>query len=117
MHTIQLPPLESPNQTATVLQWLKAPGATVAQGDLLALLETETASVELVSNQVGVLAEILVGAGATAGLPTHWRDSRPPGENQTCLHPQNQPIPPLNLSLQKRKRFNLSVHKVRLFQS
>jgi pyruvate dehydrogenase E2 component (dihydrolipoamide acetyltransferase) len=46
-------------------QWVKTPGATVAKGDLLALLETETASVELVSNQPGVLAEILVKAGTT----------------------------------------------------
>jgi pyruvate dehydrogenase E2 component (dihydrolipoamide acetyltransferase) len=99
MHTIQLPPLESPNQTATVRQWVKAPGATVAQGDLLALLETETASVELVSNQSGVLTEILVEAGATARpsdalarLQTSGGESNVSSSTESA-HPTPRPVP------------------------
>ncbi|MCY3678671.1 MAG: pyruvate dehydrogenase complex dihydrolipoamide acetyltransferase [Gemmatimonadetes bacterium] len=49
-----------------VVTWLKAEGDPVAQGDILAEIETDKATMELVARGEGVLRKIFVAAGATA---------------------------------------------------
>ena len=49
-----------------VVTWLKAEGDAVAQGDILAEIETDKATMELVARGEGVLRRILVEEGATA---------------------------------------------------
>ena len=49
-----------------VVTWLKAEGDAVAQGDILAEIETDKATMELVARGEGVLRKIFVAAGATA---------------------------------------------------
>jgi len=49
-----------------VVTWLKAEGDPVAQGDILAEIETDKATMELVARGEGVLRRILVEEGATA---------------------------------------------------
>jgi len=49
-----------------VVQWLKAEGDPVSNGDLLAEIETDKATMELVARGDGVLRRILVPAGGTA---------------------------------------------------
>ncbi len=49
-----------------VVSWLKAEGDAVAQGDILAEIETDKATMELVARGEGVLRRIFVDAGATA---------------------------------------------------
>lgn len=49
-----------------VVRWLKAEGDPVSNGDLLAEIETDKATMELVARGDGVLRAILVGEGGTA---------------------------------------------------
>lgn len=49
-----------------VVRWLKAEGDAVTNGDLLAEIETDKATMELVARGDGVLRAILVGEGGTA---------------------------------------------------
>ena len=49
-----------------VVKWLKGEGDAVAQGDILAEIETDKATMELVARGAGVLRKILVGEGLAA---------------------------------------------------
>ncbi len=49
-----------------VVRWLKGEGDAVAQGDILAEIETDKATMELVARGTGVLRRILVGEGVAA---------------------------------------------------
>lgn len=49
-----------------VVKWLKGEGDAVAQGDILAEIETDKATMELVARGTGVLRTILVGEGVAA---------------------------------------------------
>ena len=49
-----------------VVRWLKAEGEEVAAGDLLAEIETDKATMELVARGGGVLRAVLLGEGQTA---------------------------------------------------
>ena len=49
-----------------LVQWLKNEGDTVATGDVLAEVETDKATMELVARGDGILRKIFLGAGGTA---------------------------------------------------
>ena len=49
-----------------VVRWLKGEGDAVAQGDILAEIETDKATMELVARGEGVLRKVFVGEGAAA---------------------------------------------------
>ena len=49
-----------------VVKWLKGEGDAVAQGDILAEIETDKATMELVARGTGVLRKVFVGEGAAA---------------------------------------------------
>ena len=49
-----------------VVKWHKAEGDTVAEGELLAEVETDKATMELMSRATGTLRRIITGEGATA---------------------------------------------------
>ena len=49
-----------------VVKWLKGEGDAVEQGEILAEIETDKATMELVARGDGVLRKVLVGEGATA---------------------------------------------------
>ena len=49
-----------------VVKWLKHEGDSVAQGDILAEIETDKATMELVARGEGVLRKIFIGEGAAA---------------------------------------------------
>ena len=49
-----------------VVKWLKGEGDVVAQGDILAEIETDKATMELVARGEGALRKILIGEGGTA---------------------------------------------------
>ena len=48
-----------------IVKWLKGEGDAVAQGDILAEIETDKATMELVARGTGVLRKILAGDGVT----------------------------------------------------
>ncbi len=49
-----------------LVQWLKNEGDTIASGDVLAEVETDKATMELVARGDGILRKIFLGAGGTA---------------------------------------------------
>jgi pyruvate dehydrogenase E2 component (dihydrolipoamide acetyltransferase) len=49
-----------------LVQWLKSEGDQIANGDILAEIETDKATMELVARGAGVLRKIFLGAGGTA---------------------------------------------------
>jgi pyruvate/2-oxoglutarate dehydrogenase complex dihydrolipoamide acyltransferase (E2) component len=53
---------------ATVVRWLRGVGERVEEGEPIALLETDKATVELEAPQAGVLAAIDVEPGATVAV-------------------------------------------------
>jgi pyruvate/2-oxoglutarate dehydrogenase complex dihydrolipoamide acyltransferase (E2) component len=53
---------------ATVVRWLRGVGERVEEGEPIALLETDKATVELEAPEAGVLAVIEVEPGATVAV-------------------------------------------------
>lgn len=58
-----LPALGMSQDTGKIVQWLKAEGEQVAQGEPLAEIETDKATVEIEAPAAGVLADITAAAG------------------------------------------------------
>lgn len=65
---IVMPNLGFDTQAARLIEWLKQPGDTVQRGDLLAVIESDKANVELESVAAGILLEQLVAAGDEAAV-------------------------------------------------
>src|SRR3954453_20961198 len=63
-----MPRLSDTMEQGTIARWLKAEGGQVAEGDVLAEIETDKATMELNSYADGVLLKILVGDGESAAL-------------------------------------------------
>ena len=53
-------------QEATIAAWLKSPGESFAQGDVLYAFETEKVTQDVLATGPGTLLEILVPAGQDA---------------------------------------------------
>src|SRR3990172_1771152 len=51
-----------------LIEWLKQPGDRVARGEVIAIIESDKANVELESITAGVLLEHLYGAGEEAAV-------------------------------------------------
>ena len=67
---VKLPKWGLTMEEATVLEWLLEVGEQVAQGEVLALVESEKAEVELPSPVSGYFAKPLVGEGETVAVDT-----------------------------------------------
>ena len=52
----------------TIIEWLVSPGAAVAVGDVLALVESEKAQMELPSPAGGILTKLLVAEDETVAV-------------------------------------------------
>src|SRR3954454_20691313 len=63
-----MPRLSDTMERGTVARWLKREGDSVAEGEVLAEIETDKATMELNSYSEGVLLKILVGDGESADL-------------------------------------------------
>lgn len=61
---IVMPNMGFDTQEARLIEWLKQPGDTVKKGDLIAVIESDKANVELESVAAGVLLELLATPGA-----------------------------------------------------
>src|SRR5579863_5794201 len=60
---IKVPPLGESITEATIGNWLKKAGETVAEGDVLVELETDKVMVEVPAPQGGMLSEVSVKTG------------------------------------------------------
>ena len=65
---VTMPKLSDSMEDASILQWLKHEGDTVAKGDALVEVETDKATIVYEAELAGVLAEIVVAEGGTAPL-------------------------------------------------
>src|SRR4051812_39898155 len=63
-----MPRLSDTMEQGTIARWLKQEGDQVSEGDVLAEIETDKATMELNSYADGVLLKILVGDGESAAL-------------------------------------------------
>ena len=60
----------------TLLEWLVQPGDQVRRGDIVAVVDTAKAAVEVESFLDGVVQRLLVQPGTTVPVGTRWRPSR-----------------------------------------
>ncbi len=83
---IVMPNMGFDAQASRLIEWLKQPGDTVKKGDLIAVIESDKANVELESFVAGVMLEQLVAAGdevpigaviARVGAPNEAKASAP----------------------------------------
>jgi pyruvate dehydrogenase E2 component (dihydrolipoamide acetyltransferase) len=65
---VPMPRLSDTMEQGTVARWLKAEGDHVAEGDVIAEIDTDKATMELTAFEDGVLLKILVGEGESAEL-------------------------------------------------
>ncbi|MCC0003204.1 MAG: hypothetical protein H6871_09690 [Methylobacteriaceae bacterium] len=61
---ILMPALSPTMEEGTLAKWLKTEGDTIKSGDVIAEIETDKATMEVEAVDEGVLAKILVPAGA-----------------------------------------------------
>ena len=66
--TILMPALSPTMEKGTLAKWLVKEGDAVSAGDVIAEIETDKATVELETDEEGVVAKLLVGEGA-ADIP------------------------------------------------
>ncbi|HXV91855.1 MAG TPA: biotin/lipoyl-containing protein, partial [Pseudonocardia sp.] len=93
MGEFRMPSLGADMDSGTVLEWLVAPGDTVHRGDVVAVVDTDKAAIDVECFDSGVVERILVppgrrvsvgtplaliGAGAGGGAPTA-EPGPPPG--------------------------------------
>src|SRR5438270_1562133 len=62
---VKVPQLSESVAEATLLQWKKKPGETVAIDEILIEIETDKVVLEVPAPAAGVLAEVVQGDGAT----------------------------------------------------
>ena len=65
MAEIKVPELAESITEGTIAQWLKQPGDTVEKGEFIVELETDKVNVEIISEEAGVVSELLFAEGDT----------------------------------------------------
>jgi pyruvate dehydrogenase E2 component (dihydrolipoamide acetyltransferase) len=84
-HTRVLLPALSPTMTAGNLEkWVKQVGDAVVPGDVIASIETDKATMDFEAQEEGVLAKILISAGAKDVPVNTVRCSVPVGTGWCC---------------------------------
>ena len=75
-----MPSLGADMEVGTILQWLVKPGDVVKRGDLVAVVDTEKATIEIEVFQPGVIESIVVGEGREVPVGTVIAMIRADGE-------------------------------------
>jgi pyruvate dehydrogenase E2 component (dihydrolipoamide acetyltransferase) len=83
MIDITMPALSPTMETGTLSKWLVAVGDAVKSGDVLAEIETDKATMEVESIDEGIVAELVVAAGAE-GVPVGQVIMRLRGEGEAA---------------------------------
>ena len=86
---VVMPALGMAQETGTLLQWLKAPGATVVKGEPLMEVETDKATVEVEAPASGILANVTAQPGDVIPVGQTIALILAPGE----AVPQTNPAP------------------------
>jgi len=85
-----MPKLEMSQETATVVQWLKAEGETVAKGEPLLTVETDKVTIDIESPAAGTLTGILVKADDVVPVTEVIAYILQPGESPVPLPAANE---------------------------
>ncbi len=75
-----MPSLGADMDEGTLVEWLKAPGETVARGEVIAVVETQKGAIEIESFEEGVLSAIRVAPGEKVPVGTVLATIGAPGE-------------------------------------
>lgn len=89
-----MPKLEMSQETATVVQWLKAEGETVSKGEPLLTVETDKVTIDIESPAAGTLAGIRVGADDVVPVTEVIGYVLQPGESLPSLSAANEEVSP-----------------------
>tara|TARA_B100001093_G_scaffold261646_1_gene250076 strand:+ start:533 stop:1870 length:1338 start_codon:yes stop_codon:yes gene_type:complete len=97
---IEMPKLSDTMTVGTVVKWHKNKGDPVANGDILAEIETDKATMDLESFEDGILLEIFVEAGLEAAIGSPLAVVGEAGEDISSLIPKadSEPIASEELS-------------------
>ena len=66
IHELSMPALSSTMETGKIVTWLKKPGDRVEKGENILVVESDKADMDVESFHSGILASILIPAGASA---------------------------------------------------
>jgi pyruvate dehydrogenase E2 component (dihydrolipoamide acetyltransferase) len=89
-----MPSLGADMEAGTITEWRVAPGDEVRRGDVVAVVDTDKADIEVEVFESGVLEEIVVPAGERVPVGTVLARIRVPGEVPTlALAPTPGPAP------------------------
>ena len=86
-----MPTLGADMSIGTLLKWLKHPGDTVARGDIIAVVHTDKADVEVEVFTSGVLERVLVEPGAQVPVGAALAVIREDGAPAAPRHFPRQP--------------------------
>ena len=90
-----MPSLGADMETGTLLEWRVAPGDVVHRGDIVALVDTDKAEIEVEIFCDGVIEALLVEPGRKVPVGTLLARLREPGaETAHAPHPRPRPRPP-----------------------
>ena len=79
MSDFLMPSLGADMEAGTLLEWYVKPGDAVKRGDIVALVDTSKAEIEVEIFEDGVIDELLVGEGARVPVGTVLATVRPVG--------------------------------------
>ena len=98
MSDFLMPSLGADMEAGTLLEWYVKPGDAVKRGDIVALVDTSKAEIEVEIFEDGVIDELLVGEGARVPVGTVLATVRPVGVEAkpavaTAGQAQAEPVP------------------------
>src|SRR5688572_28294552 len=88
---IRMPKLSDTMEEGRLIAWRKKVGDPVKRGEVLAEIETDKADMEFESYTEGVVAQIVVEAGATVPVGTLIAVLRLPGESEDAVSAEATP--------------------------
>ena len=87
-----MPSLGADMESGTLLEWYVKPGDVVKRGDIVALVDTSKAEIEVEIFEDGVIGELLVGEGARVPVGTALATVQPmSGNGAAAAAPQPEP--------------------------
>ncbi|NOT55139.1 MAG: 2-oxo acid dehydrogenase subunit E2 [Deltaproteobacteria bacterium] len=96
MAEFRMPSLGADMEAGTVIQWLVKPGDAIKRGDIIAVVDTEKAAIEIEVFEAGVLERIVVSEGEKVPVGAVLAIIRRDGEGPTVKPPvaAQPPAPP-----------------------
>ena len=70
MGEFRMPSLGADMDVGTIIEWLVKPGDAVRRGQIVAVVDTAKAAIEIEAFEEGVVTEILVGTGVQVAVGT-----------------------------------------------